>query len=148
MVISSKIKMMVLGGVSLILAGCMDTTSAPVDGSGRAFQTATYNHWDVRGRFTTRDDLFQNVTQADLITLLSGKTFVGYEESDGRGGAYGALSVRFFGADGSLPGCIVDYITGKPLDGAYAMKQWISRTAVNSNIGFEFSEFEVIELVF
>lgn len=119
----------VIGLASLpFVAACVQAPEGSVSGTPRAFQTATYDHWDVRGRFSTRDQVFQNVTQEDLVTLLSGKTFVGYEESDGLGAAYGAISVRYFAADGSLPMCIVSYKTGQPRDDAFGMKGWKSVT--------------------
>lgn len=144
--ISSIVKYGVFGALVSLVAGCMDTASTPVDGPVRSFQTVTYNHWDVRGRFTTRDQVFQNVTQEDLTTLLSGKTFVGYEESDGRGGAYGALSVRFFDADGSLPMCILSYKTGQPLDDAFANKRWQSIFSPHYQIGLDIAEMRTTNL--
>lgn len=145
--ISSIVKYGVFGALVSLVAGCMDTASTPVDGPVRSFQTVTYNHWDVRGRFTTRDQVFQNVTQKDLMTLLSGKTFVGYEESDGSGLGYGAITVRHFMADGNVYSCLVSYKTGSPEKDAYGgrPKQWVSSSAENKNLGLEVFEIETIE---
>jgi hypothetical protein len=133
MSILQKIRMAAVCAVPFLSAGCMDT--ANLDDPLGSLQTVSYNHWDVRGRFTTRDLIVQNVTREDLVTLLSGKTFVGYEESDGRGAAYGALSVSFYNADGSLPMCILNYMTGKPRDDAFGTKHWASVHYVLERLG-------------
>lgn len=134
----SKLKLVLIGIIVPLVAGCSN-------GAYRSFETVGYDHWGVQGRFETRDMVFQNVTQENLVTLLSGKTFVGYEESDGRGGAYGALTVSHYAADGSLLVCRVSYKVGKPLDGA-ATKRWISRSTDNHNIGYRVTELEFIEV--
>ncbi|ARU03122.1 hypothetical protein [Yoonia vestfoldensis] len=140
MVISSKLKLILIAIIVPLVAGCSD-------GAYRSFETVSYDHWGVQGRFKTRDFVFQNVTQSDLVTLLSGKTFVGYQESDGLGRGYGALTVEFYDPSGELAYCIVSYKTGKPVRGdAFAMKRWISTTANNQNIGYQLAEMEVIEL--
>jgi len=98
MTILQKIRMAAVCAVPFLSAGCMDT--ANLDDPLGSLQTVSYNHWDVRGRFATRDLIVQNVTREDLVTLLSGKTFVGYEESDGRGAAYGATVADLLEAAG------------------------------------------------
>lgn len=135
-----------LAVAALAVSGCMDTNHGTVE-EGRSFKTASYNHWEVRGRFVTRDQIFQNVTQEDLTTLLSGKTFVGYEESDGRGAGYGALSVGYYSSDGKLYGCIISYLTGRPEADAYGdrPKQWLSSAGNNYNIGYRIAEIETVE---
>lgn len=135
----SQTKLALLGASALALAGCMDTSSIGSDGQLRPFTTVTYDHWDVRDRFSTRHEVFQNVTQEDLVTLMSGKTFVGYEESGGRGGAYGALTVMHWGTDGARARCFVSYRTGKPVPNrAFGIKPFASIMSSNQRLGIAY----------
>ena len=129
-----------------LLAACVQAPEGSVSGTPRAFQTANYDHWDVRGQFSTRDEVFQNVSEADLITLLSGKTFVGYEESDGRGAGYGAISVGHYSTNGERPTCIVSYKTGMPQGDAYGLKHWSSITVSSERLGISYPLFRLTEL--
>ncbi len=119
-----------IGAAALgLLAGCMEPTTEALNVQDLQAQTVGYDHWDVQGRFRTRDNVSQNVSQPDLVALLSGNTFVGYEESDGVGGGYGAISIAYYSATGSQEGCILSYRTGQPRDDAYGAKEWASITA-------------------
>ncbi|MDX8355407.1 hypothetical protein [Cognatiyoonia sp. IB215182] len=110
-----------IGAAVLALAGCTQLTIDDL-----LAERAFYDHWDIQGQFKSGDFVLQNVTQPDLVELLTGHTFVAYEESGGRGKAYGAITVLYYGANGIEEGCMVDYITGRPLEGAYAPHEWAS----------------------
>ena len=130
-----------------LFAACVQAPEGSVSGTPRAFQTATYDHWDVRGRFSTRDQIFQNVTQEDLITLLSGKTLVGYEESGGSGLGYGAISVTHHSPDLMSYSCVVSYKTGQPEgDDAYvAPRQMYSVVGEAPNLGVNYPMLKSIQ---
>ena len=107
-----------------VLAGCADPT--PLSMAEILDRTETYDHWDVQGVFKSPDFVFQNVTPPDLAELLTGHTFVAYEETGGQGNAYGAISVLHYRANGVQEGCTLDYQTGRPLEGAYGAFNWAS----------------------
>lgn len=142
----SKMKFVVLAALTGLVAGCMDTTSTEPNSPYQSFEIAEYDNWSVRRRFSTRDEVFQNVTAEDLTTLLSGKTFVGYEETSGLGNGYGALSARFYAASGAMHVCVLSYKTGRPKSDAYAEKRWQSSTVDNHSLGYRLPETVYTEL--
>ncbi|WP_299749911.1 hypothetical protein [uncultured Tateyamaria sp.] len=107
-----------------VLAGCTEPT--PLSMAEILDQTETYDHWDVPWAFRSSNEVFQNVTQPDLVELLTGHTFVGYRETDRRGKAYGAIAVLHYGANGVEEGCLVDYQTGRSEEDSYAADDWVS----------------------
>lgn len=113
------------------LAGCMNSTTEQKNIEDLRAITVGYDHWDVQGRFRTRGNVAQNVTQPDLVTLLGGQTFVGYEESNRVGKGYGAISVAHYLASGTAQICLLSFRTGKPKDRAYGVREWASTNEYN-----------------
>ncbi len=110
-----------IGATVLALAGCAELTVDDL-----LANRAVYDHWDIQGQFKSADTVLQNVTQPDLVELLTGHTFVAYEESGGIGKAYGAITVLYYGANGVEEGCVLSFKTGRPKEGAYAPFEWVS----------------------